>query len=309
MRGKIWQAVKQGIRKGLRTAVWLLKFMIPVSLAVTLLAWSGGLEKLGAWLAPLFQAFGLPGQSAVPYISAVLLNNYSGIGAMGLIPFDHRQVTILAMMMLICHNLPLEATIQHKAGTSGPRMVLLRIAMSLFAGLLLNWALPADPAGAHTIASVSTMRLALWPTLAAWAMGIAWLAGKLALILVGLMILQQLLQDLGLIPWIARAIAPLLWLLGLPRSVAFLWIVANVLGLGFGAAVIIEEIESGALSDEDVDLLNHSIAVCHSLLEDTLLFVAIGAWGFWITVPRLLLAGAAVWAFRGWLSLKPTTDY
>jgi hypothetical protein len=186
-------------------------------------------------------------------------------------------VTILAMMMLICHNLPLEATIQHKAGTSGPRMALLRIGMSLFAGLLLNLVLPADPGGAHTVAAVSATRLDLLPTLAAWAMGIAWLAGKLALILVGLMVLQQLLQDLGLIPWIARVIAPVLWLLGLPRSVAFLWIVANTLGLGFGAAVIIEKWSQARFPDRDVDLLNHSIAVCHSLLEDTLLFVAIGA--------------------------------
>jgi spore maturation protein SpmB len=304
VRSKVWGAIKQGIRKGLRTALWLLKFMVPVSLGVTLLAWSGWLEWLGRHVAALFQAFGLPGQSAIAYLSAVLLNNYSGIGAMGLIALTHRQVTILAMMMLICHNLPLEATIQHKVGTSGPRMALLRIGMSLLGGLLLNWILPASSERAHAMAAVSEIPLGLLPTLGAWAVSISWLAGKLALILMGLMILQQFLQDLGLIPWIARLIAPVLWLLGLPRNTAFLWIVANTLGLSFGAAVIISEVESGALSDEEVDLLNHSIAVSHSLLEDTLLFVAIGASAFWITIPRLALAAGAVWGFRAWRRLR-----
>jgi hypothetical protein len=41
------------------------------------------------------------------------------------------------------------------------------------------------------------------------------------------------------------------------------------------------------------------MAVCHSLLEDTLLFYVIGAWVLWITVPRLVLAALVVWAYRG----------
>ena len=49
-----------------------------------------------------------------------------------------------------------------------------------------------------------------------------------------------------------------------------------------------------------MELLNRSIAICHSLLEDTLLFVAIGAWALWITMPRLVLAAAAVWGYRLW---------
>jgi len=119
-------------------------------------------------------------------------------------------------------------------------------------------------------------------------------------LVVGLMILQRLIREFGVAGLLARALYPLLWLLGLPRSTAFLWITANTLGLAYGGAVLIEESRSGALARRDVELLNRSIAVCHSLLEDTILFVAIGAGALWITLPRLVLAAAAVWGYRLW---------
>jgi spore maturation protein SpmB len=134
--------------------------------------------------------------------------------------------------------------------------------------------------------------------LGGWAVRSAWLTGKVIVLVMGLMVLQRLLRAFGLIRPLSYVLWPVLWLLGLPRRAAFLWIVANVLGLAYGAAVIIEEHQGGSLDDRDAQLLNRSIAVCHSLLEDTLLFVAIGAWAAWITMPRLIMAAAVVWGYR-----------
>ncbi len=86
--------------------------------------------------------------------------------------------------------------------------------------------------------------------------------------------------------------------LGLPESVTFLWIVAYTLGLAYGSAIMLEESENGRLSREDADLLNHHIAISHSLLEDTLLFVAIGVPAAWIIFPRIFLSMAEVWILK-----------
>jgi spore maturation protein SpmB len=137
-----------------------------------------------------------------------------------------------------------------------------------------------------------------WPMLGGWAVGIAKLSGMVIGIVVGLMVLQRILREFKLIDRLSRLLAPVLALLGLPQRTAFLWIVANTLGLAYGAAVIIDESEQGRLSRQDAQLLNRSIAVCHSLLEDTLIFAALGAWAFWITIPRLALAAAVVWGYR-----------
>jgi hypothetical protein len=69
-------------------------------------------------------------------------------------------------------------------------------------------------------------------------------------------------------------------------------------GLTYGSVVMIEEVERGEIAAADADLLNYHIAINHSLLEDTLLFVAIGVPAVWITFPRILLAIIAVWTVR-----------
>jgi hypothetical protein len=52
------------------------------------------------------------------------------------------------------------------------------------------------------------------------------------------------------------------------------------------------------MKPQEADLFNHHAGICHSLLEDTVLFLAVGAPLFWITVPRFGLALLAVWIER-----------
>ncbi len=286
-----------GIRAGLRLARWLLMIMVPVSLGVKILAWSGALAWMAGPLNPVFAWVGLPGETVVAFLTGIFLNIYSAIAALGSIPLTDRQVTIFAVMALTSHNFPIEVAVQHKTGTAAWRMIGLRLACSLIAGVVLNWVLPHSE-GPARLQAVATAATDLLVVLKHWVIDTAWLTGKVIAIVMGLMVLQRILKEFGVIGVLSRVLYPILWLLGLPRGTAFLWIVANVLGLAWGAAVILEEAGSGALDREDAQLLNRSIAVCHSLLEDTLLFVAIGAWALWITLPRLALAAAVVWTYR-----------
>ncbi|MEA3223158.1 MAG: hypothetical protein U9P49_08350 [Thermodesulfobacteriota bacterium] len=43
--------------------------------------------------------------------------------------------------------------------------------------------------------------------------------------------------------------------------------------------------------------LNMSLGINHAIIEDTLLFVAIGASFFWVLMPRMIAAALAVWGF------------
>jgi hypothetical protein len=71
---------------------------------------------------------------------------------------------------------------------------------------------------------------------------------------------------------------------------------------------MIDHVERGRLSRKHADILNSHIAVSHSLLEDTLLFVAVGASLFWITVPRIILAALVVWIKRLYLAMEAKTE-
>jgi hypothetical protein len=109
------------------------------------------------------------------------------------------------------------------------------------------------------------------------------------------MFLQKLLEEFGIIKALNTPLKPFMKVMGLPRSTTFSWIVANVLGLAYGSAIIMEEVEEGKMSRKDADLLNHHIVVSHSQLEDPLLFAAIGVPLFWIIWPRVVLAIIVVW--------------
>lgn len=296
---RLWQCLREGVLRGLRTSGWLLTIMVPISLAVTLLGWLGWLPIIARPLGPVFRLIGLPGETIIAFVTGGFINIYSGIAALGAIQLTGRQVTVLAIVMLISHGLPLEAVVQRKSGTAVWRTVALRLAASFAGAVLLNLLMPFDPTDLpRARVEAASADAPFWSMLLGWGRGMGLLGCKVGGIVIGLMVLQRLLREFGIIHLLSKVLYPLLWLLGLPRRCAFLWIVANTLGLAYGAGVIVEEVRQQAVSLRDAQYLNRSIAICHSLLEDTLLFVGIGAWAGWITFPRLILAALAVWGYR-----------
>ena len=60
------------------SALWLLKLMIPISLGVTLAHQYGVLDIIARWLNPLFSLLGLPGSSAVAFVSGATEPEFLG---------------------------------------------------------------------------------------------------------------------------------------------------------------------------------------------------------------------------------------
>ena len=270
--------------------------MVPVSFAVTLLQHWGILDYIAHALEPVCRLFGLRGEAALVIVTTALMNIYSGIAVIQSIPFTAREICIMALMGLLAHNLIVETLVQIKTGSKGWRMVCLRLAGLAAGGLFLNWTLPADDT--VVIHGISSNHLPFLELMQNWLAGTLWLTSKLVCIVVSLNILQRILDEFGVLNILARWVAPLLRPLGLPASTALMWIVANVIGLAYGAAVLIEHRKENKISAEDADLLNHHIALSHSLLEDTALYLAIGVGLGWITLPRIALAAIVVWAVR-----------
>jgi len=296
--GRLSRCLENGFKKGIASAVWLLTIMAPVSLIVTIISYSGLLKHFGRLISPFFRIAGLPGEAALPFLTGAFINIYAGIAAMGTMALNPRQVTILALMMLFSHNLPVEVHVQRKAGMSALGVLSLRLSMSLLAALALNYLLPAHPGVPVAVTGGTAVQGAFTEIMETWAKSLFILMGRVSAILVLLMFLQSILAEFNLMRPLSVILRPLLRAMGLPGKTAFLWIVANTLGLAYGATVILEEIESGVLDPQEVEILNRSIALCHSLLEDTLLFVAVGAFAPWITLPRVAVAAAAAWIYR-----------
>ena len=138
----------------------------------------------------------------------------------------------------------------------------------------------------------------------AWAIKTLKLIALMSVLIFSLSILQRLLSEFGVIKWLSNFMRPILAVFGLPAKTSFLWIVANTLGLAYGAAVMIDETESGKITKRDVDLLNHHISISHSNLEDVLLLGSVGAVIWWLLAARWVFAFLLVWELRLEMALR-----
>ena len=81
---------------------------------------------------PIMGLVGLPGDAALVFISSVFLNIYSADRRSLLdVPSTCGSATILAIMCLTAHNLIVETAVMKKTGSSGSKMVFLRIVARL----------------------------------------------------------------------------------------------------------------------------------------------------------------------------------
>jgi len=294
----VYNALEAGARKALSSVLFLLKIMVPTSLVVALLGWSGLLGGIAAFLAPLMRLVGLPGEAALVFLSAALLNNYSAIAVMGTLSLSLRSATILAIMSLTAHNLIVETTVMKSLGSSAFKMVLLRILSAMIAALVFNLLLPAGLADVVFSSGMAMEKVTFLTMLGGWALSTLRLVGKVILFVVAIMEIQSLLKEFRIMDFLSRILAPFMKIFGLPADASFLWIVINVVGYSYGAGIIKSEYDTGKLKPKDGDLFNHHAAICHSLFEDTILYVAISIPLFWLVVPRLVMASAVVWLER-----------
>jgi len=294
--------LKPSLYHGMKTAVWLLKLTIPVSFAVFLLDYLGVLAHIARFTEPFFRLMGLPGKASIVLITSYFTNIYSVVAVMATLGLSFREGLILANMCLIAHSLVVETGILKKTGSSAPRMLFLRLITGFVAAWLLNLVLP-DFAGRLEGAS-GPADTGFGAAFLFWLKAMAITSLKIVILINLLLILQKVLSELGILKWLEKPFYPLMHLSGLPTSTSFLWLVANTLGLSYGGAIMISETAEGKLRRKDADLLNHHIAVSHSQLEDTLMFVAMGFSVPWLVFPRFVMAIGVVWLRKLELAVK-----
>jgi Fe2+ transport system protein B len=299
--GRIRACVKKAVRKAGKTSVWLLKIILPISLLVRLLQYSGLLDKLSLWLEPVLSLIGLPGKTAIVFITSIFTPLYASVALITSMSLPVREATILSLMCLISHSLPVESAVQSKTGSGFWEMSILRIFMSFAVAFCLHRIMPYDGWSAGGVATVDAeVCRSLCDVFASWFISSVKVVLIILPVVTALMILHYLLDEFNLMRKISAFFAPLMKLFGLPEGLAFLWLVGNVVGLAYGSAIMIEQAERGKLSASDGKLLNYHLAVSHSLLEDSLIFIAIGIPALWIICTRLFFAIAVVWARRAY---------
>ena len=258
----------------------LVKIMVPVLLVVRLVDLMGWIEALGILIQPLMVLVGLPGEMGLVWMATMVGNIYTGMAVFYQLGLSETltvaQVSVIGSMMLIAHSLPVEVAIARATGVSLWFTLLLRIGGGgIFGGIL------------HLIYSnasaLQTPAPLLWQpeiTDSSWT---GWLLAQgqtllaALLIIAALTLLIRILRFLGIERLIHFLLEPLLRALGIGVKASNIMLVGLTLGLSFGGGLLIREARSGSISGQDIFMSMAFLGLCHSLIEDTLLILLLGA--------------------------------
>ena len=307
---RLQRIVATATPQALKTIGWIIRLTVLVSFVVFLMQYSGLIHWISALVSPLFHLFGLRGDAAMAFVSGYFINIYTSIGVISTLDLTVREITILATMSTAAHAVIVEGAVLNKTGTPTLYSILIRTLASITLGLVLNLLLPGRPDFAtESLQRVQEVPLfaiqgAFWPMFLDWAQGMLRLALIMCTLIYLLNILQRILYEFGVMARISRLLSPLLRLFGLPEKTSFLWIVANVIGLSYGSAAMLDEAARGNISRREINLLNTHIGISHSNLEDLLLYASIGGIWWVILFSRWAITTLLVWALRGYYRLR-----
>ncbi len=139
---RLLRSAGEGIRRGIRAFLQLAWIMIPVYLIVALLKLTPIFEIISKFFEPFMTYFGLPGNSALAYITGTFVNLYAALAVVAGIDITGRQVTILAIMMGISHSQIMEGAVLTRMKARPIIVTAARVIFSLVSGMALNLVLP-----------------------------------------------------------------------------------------------------------------------------------------------------------------------
>ena len=258
----------------------LLKIMVPALIVVKVLETLGAIEVIAAVLSPVMSLLGLPDLLGVVWATALLTNIYAALlvffGMANDLALTVEHVTILGTLILIGHGIPVEGAVAKRAGVPWLMTIALRVGGALLLGAILH-------AVYSHIPSFQQPAQFLWQpqpvddSLSGWLISQVQSLVMVFVIIFVLVALLKLLRHLGVERWIHFALAPFLKMMGIGRAAANVTGIGFTLGLSYGAGLIIKDLDKGVMSRKDACLTICFLGLAHSVVEDTLLIMAMGA--------------------------------
>jgi hypothetical protein len=295
-------------QRSLSTFWKILRIMAPIMILMRLAETYGVIAWISPILRPAMQLLNLPPEAAIVCLTSILTGLYGAIATMPvLIGLDltAAQVTSICAILLIAHAIPVEQAIVRKAGGSFWGTTFLRLFAACLAAFLIDAASKATGYLAHpqSLDHFSEFAQADAGHLE-WAVSSLKGMALLLAILTGLLIMMDVFNRFGVTAAINRLLAPLMRLSGLDGSVASITTAGILLGLAYGGGLIIAQGSDPAISRQAKYYALCWLSLCHGLIEDVALMVAVGG-DFWVLFAgRLVLTLVLIRALMFWHRLR-----
>lgn len=127
---------------------------------------------------------------------------------------------------------------------------------------------------------------------------------KLILIIVPLMVAYEFLENSKLFKKILEFLYIFIKPLGFSKQASVSMLTGIFLGITYGSGILIAQSEKKRLENIDIILTAVFLSMCHAVIEDTLVFVAIGGNGFYMLGTRIVIAFIVTYLFYSYLKKK-----
>ncbi|ENM5927215.1 hypothetical protein ILY70_003254 [Vibrio mimicus] len=271
----------------------VMKLMIPIAICVKILEELGAINYLGELLEPMMISVGLPGVLGLVWAVALITNLWTAalvfVTVSGGMDITSAEATILGIMMLFAHGLPLEIRMAQKCGVSALFSCFLRVGGAIVTAYLFNWIFTTYDLLQEKATIYISQTGMIQSTYSDWALGQLQSYIVVFFMLLALTLILDILKHLGLVHKLGEILSPYFKLMGLSKQCAPITLVGMTLGLVYGGALLLKEVESGDLDKDDVILSVTSMNLFHSIIEDTIIILMMGGVLFWVLFVRFIL--------------------
>jgi hypothetical protein len=270
--------LKRGLMVGLNTTWALGKVIFPVTLIVSILQYTPVLPWVIKLITPLMSLLGLSGDAAIPLVIGNFLNLFAAIGAILTLDLTVKEVFIIAVMLSFSHNMLVESSVAVKVGVKLWIIVLVRLGLAFISAVVINlvWNGGSELAQYGMVPAksedVSGWGAILLEGITKAGIGIF----QLAIIVIPLMVLVQIMKEKQWLAVFSRWMAPATRALGMKENTSTTMAAGLLIGLAYGAGVMIQAVKEDGVSKKDVMLAFIFLVACHAVVEDTLIFVPLG---------------------------------
>jgi hypothetical protein len=135
---------------------------------------------------------------------------------------------------------------------------------------------------------------------------------RVFLIVVPIMVVLELFEGTRAFRAVVRAWARVVRHVGLDERSAAPTLVGFLFGLAYGGGVIVRDVRRHDLPRRQVFIMSVFLSMVHAIVEDSLIFIALGASVFWVVAYRILWAALVTLALTAlaahWLRRRRRDD-
>jgi hypothetical protein len=276
---------KETLKSSWQSALIILKLIIPIYIIADILFYYNTLSYIAFLIEPFTSIIGLPPETSLAIISGLFLNVYGAVAFAAPLELGIHQWSILAVFVGIAHSLPVEGVIMKKIGISNLYSYSLRI-IAAFIVAYFTYLMPSTWFEATYIdeSFVKVEYDSFIALLQGSIIGAINLTIKVIIIITILIFIMDFIKSRKFIVESQKNV-----------SKGFSIGVGVILGITYGAGILIKEVKSGNISKEDIFYIATFLMICHAIIEDTLLFVIFGADFTMVVAIRTIAAIIIAW--------------